>query len=97
MQLFFTLLAIFALTMFVSKIANAEEVTISWNPPIERENNSPLPLSDIASFNIYNAADNTDVVTGIANTITSIVHDFPFGTHNLVMTAVDTEGGGFYV
>lgn len=78
--------------MALAAAASAEEHRLIWDAPIDRENGEAITLEDIDHFDIYNAADGTDVILDIPKNVTEIVHDFPFGPHRLVMTTTDIDG-----
>ena len=70
----------------------AEQHKLTWTEPDQREDNSVLLRADISHFIVRNAGDASIVVPNIAGTLNEFIHDFPTGTHNVVMTTVDTDG-----
>lgn len=84
--------SILALSLILPFAVNAEQQKLTWMEPNQREDNSVLPRDEISHFIVRNAADASIVVPNIAGTLNEFVHDFPTGTHNIVMTVVDTEG-----
>ena len=72
--------------------AFAGSIQLSWVAPVEREDNSPLSLSEIESYKIYY---NTDGSTAYPNmisvtdpTATTYTMDLPPATYNIVMTVL---------
>ena len=72
--------------------AVAEQHEVSWTAPDQREDNSPLTPAEIAGFNVLNALDGTPFVLAVPGSATSVIYDFPFGQHKVVVTATDTDG-----
>ena len=69
----------------------------TWIPPTEREDATPLPESEIASYNIYCDGDPTPVFTQSHipsgnQTWQSHRTDFALGVHACHATTVDTGG-----
>ena len=75
---------------------NVAEVNLSWVAPAEREDNTPLSLSEIAGYKIYYGTiqgqypNSIDIKDGIAEGYTFT--DLPVGTYYIVVTTRDTEG-----
>lgn len=69
---------------------------VSWTAPSEREDGSPLSLSEIASFHIYYGSEAGDYQNQIdiddPSAASAQVEELPSGTYYLVVTAVDTDG-----
>lgn len=69
----------------------------TWIPPTEREDATPLPESEIASYNIYCDGDPAPVFTQSHipsgnQTWQSHRTDFALGVHSCHATTVDTGG-----
>ena len=72
------------------------DITLSWTAPVEREDNTPIALSEIAGFKIYYGAtpgqhpDNITINDGSADGYT--FQNFTAGTYYFVVTTIDTDG-----
>jgi len=71
--------------------------TFTWTPPTEREDNTPLPDSEIASYKIYCDGDSTPIWTqtnqpGADERWEAPAGSFALGAHNCHATTVDTGG-----
>ncbi|MBL4707744.1 MAG: hypothetical protein JKY48_04815 [Flavobacteriales bacterium] len=80
------------LTMFFSFSAFAENYTLSWTDPVEREDDSALARSEISHFTARDANTNAVIIDVIDAALNEIVHNFTKGSHDIVMTATDTDG-----
>jgi hypothetical protein len=71
-------------------------ITLSWNAPATRSDDTPLSLADIAGYRIYYGKSARryphyiEVADGTAQTVT--LTDLPLGTNYLVMTTFDVDG-----
>jgi len=69
---------------------------VSWTAPSEREDGSPLSLSEIASFRIYYGIKAGDYQNQIdiddPSVVSAQIEQLPSGTYYLVMTAIDADG-----
>ena len=64
--------------------------TLTWVPPTEREDNTPLPPEEIAGYNLYNDEGiklNATLVTGESDPIDRAVTQ-----QTVYVTTTDTEG-----
>ena len=72
------------------------EVNLSWTAPSEREDNNPLPLSEIAGYKVYygttqgNYSNSTDINDGNAEGHT--FKGLSTGTYYFAVTTYDIEG-----
>lgn len=72
--------------------------TVSWVTPSEREDGSPLSLSDIGGYLIYYGTvsgdyqDEFDINDGSITSVTQADLVLTAGTYYFVMTAYDTDG-----
>lgn len=84
-----------ALLSLMALSALADTATVSWVAPTQREDNTPLPITELSEFRIYwglgTAFDNTTVVTN-PTTTTYVIEGLTPGTYSFRMTAVDTNG-----
>lgn len=89
-KLLLLLIALLPLTVFAA-------IELSVTTPTEREDNTPLGLSEIAGFNVYCGAtlgNYTDkiYIAGATLPDTALTLDKPDGTHYCVATTVDIDG-----
>ena len=76
--------------------AHRGTLAIDWVAPTQREDGTPLLLSEIETYNLYYGSspgdylytlDNANVTTGSV-----YISDFPRGTYYFVITTVTTDG-----
>ncbi len=71
-------------------------VSLSWTAPAEREDNTALSLSEIASYKIYYGSAQGQYTNSVAiNDSTATGHiftNFSSGTYYFVITTIDTDG-----
>ena len=71
-------------------------VSLSWVAPAEREDNTALSLSEIASYKIYYGSTQGQYTNSVAiNDSTATGHtftNFSSGTYYFVITTIDTDG-----
>jgi len=76
--------------------AHRGTLAIDWVAPSQREDGTPLILSEIETYNLYygsspgdyqNTIDNSNVTTDSV-----YITDFPGGTYYFVITTVTTDG-----
>ncbi len=69
---------------------------LSWSVPVEREDRSPLSLSEIAGYSIYYGPRQGDYLNTIdindGAAVSYTMSDLPVGTYYIVLTVRDTEG-----
>ena len=79
------------------KNSTTADINLSWAAPVEREDNAPISLSEIAGFKVYFGTvqgqyTNNIVIndgSAVGHTLTSL----PVGdTYYFVLTTLDTEG-----
>jgi hypothetical protein len=72
------------------------DINLSWVAPAEREDNSPISLSEIAGYQIlYGQSQGQYSKSIIINDGTAIGYtltDLPTGTYYFVVATIDTEG-----
>ena len=72
------------------------DISLSWVAPVEREDNAPISLSEIAGYKIYYGSaqglypDSVTVNDGSA--VDYIFQNFAAGTYYFVVTTIDTAG-----
>lgn len=70
--------------------------TLSWTPPTQRQDGTPLSLSELAEYRLYcgKPGEPREYIEAIAAPETSLFADnlLPNGSWSCVLTAVDTEG-----
>lgn len=66
------------------------DLTFTWTAPTEREDTTPLPVSEIGGFKIYGNNQVIDVPIGTATTHTQ--NYIGRGMTEFMMTAYDTDG-----
>ena len=73
-----------------------QNVTLSWIAPVEREDGTPISMSEIAGYRIYYGETKGDyshkVDVNDSDTMQHILKDLPAGTYYIVVTAFDMEG-----
>jgi len=71
-------------------------LAINWVAPTEREDGTPLILSEIKTYNLYygsSPGDHQDKIDNSNVTTDSVyISDFPGGTYYFVITTVTTGG-----
>jgi len=71
----------------------AVEVVVQWDAPTEREDGTPLSLSEIHSYTAYVfEGANSHAITDIPSIDTSLMITLYPGDNTINMTTVDTEG-----
>lgn len=74
----------------------AVDVSLSWVAPAEREDNTPMSLSEIAGYKIYYGitqgqyTNSVDINDGTTENFTFA--NFPAGTYYIAVTTYDTDG-----
>lgn len=89
------LLVLFLLLLSSPTLVLAGAATLSWSPPTENEDGTPL--TDLAWYNIYHGTTSSgpysSQIIGIAPNATShVVTNLAVGTHYFVSTAVNDAG-----
>jgi hypothetical protein len=75
---------------------SGQDINLSWVAPAEREDDSPLPMSEIAGYKIYYGTsqgqypNSIDVNDGTANGYT--ITNLSSGTYYFVVTTYDMDG-----
>ena len=85
-----TLTIIFMSAFACCNEANADTATITFTPPTEREDNTPLSPDEIAGYEVYN----TDGVSvkSLPGDATSFTMGTTSAMQSLVVTTKDTDG-----
>ena len=72
------------------------DITLSWVAPVERENNEPISLSEIAGYKIYygnsQGSYNNSVDVNDSTAESYKFTNFPAATYYFVITTYDTKG-----
>ena len=80
----------------MDEIAQPTNIDITWVAPVEREDNAPISLSEIAGYKIYYGSAQSQYPNNITINDGSAVdytfQSFAAGTYYFVVTTVDTEG-----
>lgn len=68
-------------------------ITLTWETPVEREDGSPLPFSEISHY-VITQQRNTGPVTSIAVARSNIfvLRHMPAGTYTFAIATVDSDG-----
>ena len=75
------------------RVAFAESKLLTWTAPTEREDGTPLSLSEIHSYTAYvSEGNNSHAITDISSIDTSLMITLYPGDNTINMTTVDTEG-----
>lgn len=91
--------SIFSLLLFFvasSALAGPTDATLTWTPPTEYEDATPLPLNEIQSYKVYYGATNggpytsTTTVSGATTSVT--ISSLTRGTWYFVVTTIATNG-----
>ena len=73
-----------------------QNVTLSWVAPVEREDGTPISMSEIAGYRIYygeTEGDYTNVVDVYgSDTMRVTLKELPAVTHYIVVTTFDMDG-----
>ena len=74
--------------------AMADTVTFEWTTPTQREDNTALPLSEIANFRVaYTANGAAQTPFTVANSATThTLNNVAAGRYCFTITTVDTDG-----
>jgi len=76
--------------------APSGELAINWVAPSEREDGTPLILSEIETYNLYYGSSPGDYQNTVDNSYVTTdsvyISNFPGGTHYFVVTTVTTDG-----
>ena len=71
-------------------------LAINWVAPTEREDGTPLILSEIETYNLYYGNNPGDYQFTLDNanvtTDSVFISDFPGGTYYFVITTIDSDG-----
>ena len=92
-----------ATTTFINSDTNSSDETnttanvdLSWVAPAEREDNTPIALSEIAGYKIYYGSTQGQYPNSITISDSSATghtfQSFTTGTYYFVVTTIDTEG-----
>jgi hypothetical protein len=73
-----------------------QNVTLSWVAPVEREDGTPISMSEIAGYRIYYGETEGDYINEVdvhdRDTMQFTLKDLPEGTYYIVVTALDMDG-----
>ena len=76
--------------------ASRGSATLSWTAPSEREDGTPIALSEIAGYRVYygpstgNYPHRVDIADSLA--VQTILQNLPPGDYVFVVTTLDTQG-----
>ncbi|HHJ36626.1 MAG TPA: hypothetical protein ENJ87_12755 [Gammaproteobacteria bacterium] len=74
----------------------SSDITLSWTAPVEREDNTPIALSEIAGYRIYYGSTpgllNKNIQINDGTTTTYLFKNFSAGTYYFSVTTLDTDG-----
>ena len=73
-------------------MALADTATFTFTPPTEREDNTPLPTSDIGGYNVFLNNVPVDAINPLLPAATGFTLDLPSGVHTVTVTTMDTDG-----
>ncbi len=80
----------------VDETNTTANIDLSWVAPVEREDNGPIALSEIAGYKIYYGSTQGQYPNNITINDGSAVgytfQNFTAGTYYFVITTIDTEG-----
>ena len=80
----------------VGGVATLNVMGVSWTAPSEREDGTPLQLSEIASYHIYYGTEPGDYPNEIyvddPSAVQAQEEDLVSGTYYVVVTAIDWDG-----
>jgi hypothetical protein len=75
---------------------SGQDISLSWVAPVEREDNTPISMSEIAGYKIYYGTtqgeytSSIDIADGSAEGYK--ITGLPSGTYYIVVTTYDTDG-----
>ena len=75
---------------------SAQYINLSWVPPVEREDGTPITMAEIAGYRIYygtvqgNYTNNVDIAD--SSTMQATLSNLTTGTYYIVMTTYDVDG-----
>jgi hypothetical protein len=73
-----------------------QNITLSWIAPVEREDGTPISMSEIAGYRVYYGETegdySNDVVVNDSGTMQVTLKDLPEGTYYIVVTTYDMDG-----
>ena len=85
-----------SVTVTVNPIGTAGDINLSWVAPVEREDGTPIMMSEIGGYRIYYGTtpgsypDHVDVTDG--STMTATLIGLASGTYYIVVTTYDVNG-----
>jgi hypothetical protein len=69
------------------------DVDLSWSVPTQREDGTPLPISELGGYEIAVDCGNGNVMYDVPTGVDSrIIKDLPVGTCEFSISAFDTDG-----
>jgi len=79
-----------------NEAAKAANITLSWSAPAEREDNTPISLSEVNGYKIYYGTTQgqypSSVTINDGTAVDYIFQDFNPATYYFVVTTFDTNG-----
>ncbi len=80
----------------VNEVTTSCDITISWNAPSEREDNTSLSLSEIVGYKIYYGTSQgqypNNVTVNDGSAVNYIFQNFNADTYYFVLTTLDSDG-----
>lgn len=89
-----------AALLLIPASAKSATALVEWDNPTQREDGSPLPLSELAQIKVFWGSCKADGTLGTISGQVSVpspstaveIQNIPAGTYCFVASAVDTEG-----
>jgi len=80
----------------VNETNTTSDITLSWASPTEREDNTPLTLSEIAGYKVYYGTTsgqyNNSTIINSGDTTSYLFEAFASDTYYFAITTLDTDG-----
>jgi len=74
----------------------SQNVTLSWVAPVEREDGTPISMSEISGYRIYYGETDGfytyEIDVNESDTMQVTLEGMPVGTYYIVVTTIDMEG-----
>jgi hypothetical protein len=76
--------------------ASGQDINLSWVAPVEREDGTPISMSEIAGYRVYYGASQgnytNEVEIADSNTMQVTLSNLTTGTYYIAVTTIDTDG-----
>jgi hypothetical protein len=77
-------------------IVQGAAISLSWTAPYEREDGTPISMSEIAGYRVYYGTSQGDYSEGVditdSSTMQVTLNNVPSGTYYIVVTTYDIDG-----